>query len=375
MAIPIVNPKAQNLALKDELSAAVQAVLDSGSFVLGPHAAALETEVAAVCEAKHGIAVNSGTDALVIALAAAGVGPGDEVITTPFTFVATTEAIMIVGGKPVYADIDPSDFSLDPAKVEQKITPKTKAILPVHLYGQCADAARFAEIAAKHGPKLVYDGAQAIGSMHNGKGIGVYGDASTLSFYPTKNLGACGDGGMVLTDREEVYKLAKSLRFHGQGDIGRDSTYTYEHVGYCTRLDEFQAAVLRVKLGYIKAWNEARRAIADRYIAELSGLPLQLPVAKPENYHIYHQFTIRHARRNELAAKLAERGVGSKVFYPSPLHLEYAYLPLGYKKGDFPEAEKAASEVLSLPMFPELSSGDVDTVIAAVRESVAELER
>lgn len=375
MPIPVVNPKAQNLALKDELSAAVQAVLDSGSFVLGPNASALETEVAALCDAKYGIAVNSGTDALVIALAAAGVGPGDEVITTPFTFVATTEAIMIVGGKPVYADIDPSDFNLDPAEVEKKITPKTKAILPVHLYGQCADATRFEELASKHGLKIVYDGAQAIGSSHRAKGIGVYGDASTLSFYPTKNLGGCGDGGMVLANSDEVYKLAKSLRFHGQGDIGRDSTYTYEHVGYCSRLDEFQAAVLRVKLGHIGAWNEARAAIANRYIEGLSGLALQLPVSKPENNHIYHQFTIRHAKRNELATKLAERGVGSKVFYPSPLHLEYAYRPLGYKQGDFPEAEKAAAEVLSLPMFPELSNEDVDTVIAAVRESVMELAR
>lgn len=373
MAIPIVNPKAQNLALKDEIAAAVQAVFDSGAFVLGPNMTALEGEVAEVCQAKYGIAVNSGTDALVIALAAAGVGPGDEVITTPFTFVATTEAIMIVGAKPVYVDIDPSDFNLNPAEVESKITPKTKAILPVHLYGQCADAMRLGEIAAKRGLRLVYDGAQAIGSTHKGRGIGVYGDAATLSFYPTKNLGACGDGGMVLTSSEEVYKLAKSLRFHGQGDIGRDSTYTYEHVGYCTRLDEIQAAVLRVKLGHIAKWNAARKAIADFYIERLSGLPLQLPVPKAENNHIYHQFTIRFAKRNELAAKLAEKGIGSKVFYPSPLHLEYAYKPLGYKPGDFPEAESAAAEVLSLPMFPELSTEQTDQVATAVRESVEEL--
>lgn len=373
MAIPIVNPKAQNLALKDEIAAAVQAVFDSGAFVLGPNMVALEAEIAEVCEAKHGIAVNSGTDALVIALAAAGVGPGDEVITTPFTFVATTEAIMIVGAKPVYADIDPADFNLDPAEVEKKITSKTKAMLPVHLYGQCADATRLGEIARKHGLKVVYDGAQAIGSTHKGRGIGAYADASTLSFYPTKNLGACGDGGMVLTSSEEVFKLAKSLRFHGQGDIGRDSTYTYEHVGYCTRLDEIQAAVLRVKLGYIGKWNAARKAIADFYIERLSGLPLQLPIPKAENNHIYHQFTIRFARRNELAAKLAERGIGSKVFYPSPLHLEYAYKPLGYKPGDFPVAEKAAAEVLSLPMFPELTREQMEQVAAGVRESVEEL--
>ncbi len=373
MAIPVVNPRAQNLALKDEIAAAVQAVFDSGAFVLGPNMTALESEVAEVCEAEHGIAVNSGTDALVIALAAAGVGPGDEVITTPFTFVATTEAIMIVGAKPVYADIEPETFNLNPDEIASKITPKTRAILPVHLYGQCVDAAKIEAIAKQHGLKVVYDGAQAIGSTHKGRGIGAYGDASTLSFYPTKNLGACGDGGMVLTASEDIYRLAKSLRFHGQGDIGRDSTYTYEHVGYCTRLDEIQAAVLRVKLAHIGKWNAARTAIAEFYIERLAGLPLQLPVPRAENNHIYHQFTIRFARRNELAAKLAEKGIGSKVFYPSPLHLEYAYKPLGYAPGDFPEAEKAASEVLSLPMFPELTREQMTQVATAVREAVMEL--
>jgi dTDP-4-amino-4,6-dideoxygalactose transaminase len=335
--------------------------------------AALEDEVAQVCEASYGVAVNSGTDALVIALAACGVGPGDEVITTPFTFVATTEAIMIVGAKPVYADIDPADFNLDCAEVESKITPRTRSILPVHLYGQCCDATRIDEIASKHSLVVIHDAAQAIGALHRGRGIAAYGDASILSFYPTKNLGACGDGGMVLTNDERVCKLAKSLRFHGQADVGRDSTYTYEHVGYCTRMDEFQAAVLRVKLKHLKRWNEARRAIAERYIQALGDLPVGLPIAKTENYHVYQQFTIRFARRNELAAKLAQRGIGSKVFYPSPLHLEYAYRPLGYKPGDLPESEKAASEVLSLPVFPELSDEDVEQVIAAVRESVVEL--
>ncbi len=374
MAIPVVNPKAQNLALKDELAHAVQSVLDSGAFVLGPNGALLELEISQFCGSEYGVAVNSGTDALVIALAAAQVGPGDEVVTTPFTFVATTEAIMIVGAKPVYVDIDPSDFNLDVSLIESKITPKTKAILPVHLYGQCADATALAQIADKHGLKVIYDGAQAIGSQHHGLGIGCYGDASTLSFYPTKNLGGCGDGGMVLTNCEDVCKRARSLRFHGQGDIGVDSTYAYEHVGYCSRLDEFQAAVLRVKLGHVQKWNEARRAIADRYIDALNDLPLQLPVSRTENYHIYHQFTIRCEQRDELAVKLAKRGVGSKVFYPSPLHLERAYLTLGYKHGDFPHAEKAAAEVLCLPMFPELTDNEVNKVIGAVRESVQELE-
>lgn len=373
MAIPVVNPKAQNAALREELASAVLSVLESGSFVLGPNGAELEKEVAELCGAKYGVAVNSGTDALVIGLAAAGVGPGDEVITTPFTFVATTEAIMMLGAKPVYVDIDPSNYNLDPAQVEDSITDKTKALLPVHLYGQCADATALAEIADRHGLKIVYDGAQAIGSEHYGRGIGAYGDVSTLSFYPTKNLGGCGDGGMALTNSEDIYKLARSLRFHGQGDIGRDSTYTYEHVGYCSRLDEFQAAVLRVKLRHVREWNKRRNWIAERYIDGLKGLPLQLPVSKPENYHIYHQFTVRLEQRDQLAAKLSARGIGSKVFYPSPLHLEYAYTSLGYKRGDFPEAEKAAAQVLSLPMFPELTDEEVQVVIAAVRDSVKEL--
>ncbi|MHB9036098.1 MAG: DegT/DnrJ/EryC1/StrS family aminotransferase [Armatimonadota bacterium] len=366
--IPVANPKAQNTALKEEISAAVQQVLDSGQFILGPNVTALEAEVPKVCDAGFGIAVNSGTDAIVVALAACGIGPGDEVITTPFTFVATTEAIIIVGAKPVYADIDPQTFNLDPAKVEDKITERTKAILPVHLYGQCADVDRFAEIAKKHNLKLIYDGAQAIGSKHNGKGIGVFGEAATLSFYPTKNLGGCGDGGMVLVRDEELATKTKSIRFHGM-----DATYSYQYVGYCSRLDEIQAAILRIKLKSIEQWNAARAANAAYYIEALNGLPLQLPVPKTENYHIYHQFTIRFTKRDELKAKLAERGVGSAVFYPSPLHLQQAYLNLGYKQGDFPVSEQVARECLSLPVFPELTAQDRETVAQAMKSSIEEL--
>lgn len=368
LAIPIANPKAQYLALKDEIAAAVEQVFDSCSFILGPNVNALENEVPEFCEAKFGIGVNSGTDAIVVALAAAGIGPGDEVITTPFTFVATTEAIMIVGARPVYVDIDPTTFNLDPSLIEEKITPKTKAILPVHLYGQCADIESIEEIARRHGLKLISDGAQAIGSMHKGKGIGAFGDASTLSFYPTKNLGCCGDGGMVLTNDEDLYARARSLRFHGM-----DGAYSYQYVGYCSRLDELQAAVLRVKLKKIREWNDARRANAAYYIEELKDLPIGLPIAKPENYHIYHQFTIRFAKRDELKEKLQQKGIGSAVFYPSPLHVQKAYSSLGYKEGDFPESEKAAREVLSLPVFPELTRADLEEVAYAVRESVTAL--
>ncbi len=368
MAIPIVNPKLQFVALKDEIAAAVQEVFDSCMFTAGPVVPALEEEVAPYCDAKYGIAVNSGTDAIVIALAAAGVGPGDEVITTPFTFVATTEAIAIVGAKPVYADIDSSDFNLDPNLIEAKITPRTKAILPVHLYGQCCQIERMQEIADKHGLKLIADGAQAIGSTHRSKGIGAYRDAATLSFYPTKNLGGAGDGGMILTNDAELAGKARILRVHGQ-----DATYTYQYVGFCSRLDQIQAAVLRVKLKHLTKWNAGRAANAAYYIEALSDLPITLPVSKPENGHIYHQFTIRYAKRDELKAKLQEKQIGTAVFYPSPLHLQRAYAHLGYKPGDFPEAEKAASECLSLPIFPELAKADLETVAAGIREAVQEL--
>ncbi|MDH7600805.1 MAG: DegT/DnrJ/EryC1/StrS family aminotransferase [Armatimonadota bacterium] len=368
MAIPMANPKAQIDALKTEIASAIESVLESGQFILGPNVSALEEEIPAVCESRFGIAVNSGTDAIVVALAAAGVGPGDEVVTTPFTFVATTEAIMIVGAKPVYVDIDPLDYNLDPNLVEQAITERTKAILPVHLYGQCAQMERLEQIAKKYGLMLVADGAQAIGARHKGKGIGAFGDATTLSFYPTKNLGACGDGGMVLTNDPNLCERAKSLRFHGQ-----DGAYSYQYVGYCSRLDEIQAAILRVKLSYLDAWNAARSANAAYYMEAFQDLPLQLPVTKADNYHTYHQFTIRFPKRDELKARLAEMGVGSAVFYPSPLHVQKAYARLGYKEGDFPEAEKAAREVLSLPVFPELTTSQREQVAEAVRKCVQEL--
>ncbi|MGB9619728.1 MAG: DegT/DnrJ/EryC1/StrS family aminotransferase, partial [Armatimonadota bacterium] len=238
----------------------------------------------------------------------------------------------------------------------------------------CSQIERLQQIAAKHGLKLIADAAQAIGAKHNGRGIGAYGDAATLSFYPTKNLGGAGDGGMVLTNSEETAERAKSLRFHGtDGSLGYQSFAVAERVGFCSRLDEIQAAVLRVKLRHLDQWNAARAANAAYYIDALKDLPLELPVARPENFHTYHQFTIRFARRDELKAKLAERGVGSAVFYPTPLHVQKPYAALGYSPGDFPEAERAAREVLSLPVFPEISPEEREQVVAAVRESVKEL--
>jgi dTDP-4-amino-4,6-dideoxygalactose transaminase len=368
MAIPVVNTKAQNMALRDELASALLEVLDSGWFIGGPNVSAIEEEVATFCEGKYAIGVNSGTDALIIALAANDIGPGDEVITTPFTFVATTEAIMIVGAKPVYADIDPTDYNLDPSKVEEKITSKTKALLPVHLYGQCCQIDAFSKLAEKHNLKIIYDGAQAIGAKYKGKGVGAYGDATILSFYPTKNLGGCGDGGMVLTNDTDVYAKAKSLHLNGQ-----DATYSYQYPGYCSRLDALQAAVLRVKIKKLSDWNEARRANAQYYIDSLKDTAIKLPAPKPDNTHVYHQFTIRVANRDAFAAKLAERGVESKVFYPHPLHLERAYLDLGYKPGDFPETEKIAAECLSIPVSPELTDDECKQVVKAIKEAIKEL--
>ncbi|MFQ3548465.1 MAG: DegT/DnrJ/EryC1/StrS family aminotransferase [Armatimonadota bacterium] len=368
MPIPIANPKAQYLSLKSEILEAVQEVFDSCQFILGDNIKKIEKDIPQLCDAEYGVAVNSGTDALVIALAACGVGPGDEVITTPYTFVATTESIMILGAKPVYVDIDPDTFNLNPVLIEEKITDKTKAILPVHLYGQCADIEAIENIAKKHGLKLVSDGAQAIGSKHKDKGIGAYGDASTLSFFPTKNLGACGDGGMVLTNDKSIDDKCRSLRFHGM-----NGNYEYDMVGFCSRMDEIQGAVLRVKMQKILEWNEARRSNAHYYLDRFKDLPMKLPLAKPENYHIYHQFTIQYDKRDQLKDKLAEKGIGSAIYYPSPLHLQSAYQNLGYRQGDLPISEEICKKVLSLPVFPELPEEDRKTVADAVIESVKEL--
>lgn len=369
MNIPVANPKAQCMTQKDELIEAITKVFDSCHFILGENVTQIEKTVAEICDAKYGIAVNSGTDAIVIALAACGVSAGDEVITTPYTFVATNEAIMNLGAKPVYVDIDPKDFNIDVTKIEAAITPKTKAILPVHLYGQCCDIEKIDEIAKRHNIKVVADGAQAIGAKRFGKAMGAFGDASTISFYPTKNLGACGDGGMIVTNDEDINEAARSLRFHGMAN-----GYYYKRIGFCSRLDEIQAAVLNVKVKKLAQWNEARRTHAHYYIENLSDLPIELPIAHPDNYHIYHQFTIKYAKRDALQKGLADNGVGSAVFYPAPLHIHDAYKMLGYKEGDFPISESVAKQVLSLPVFPELGIDNAKIVADTIRKVVCELE-
>lgn len=372
MKVELYNIASQHRPIQDKINAAVASVFESGRFVIpyGENVPALEEEIARTCGAKYGVGVNSGTDALLLAMAACGVGPGDEVITTPFTFVATAETICLLGAAPVFADIEADSFNIDPAKIAEKITPRTKAILPVHLFGQLADMDALSELSAKHNLKLIGDGAQAIGATQNNRPMGAAGDASTLSFYPTKNLGACGDAGMVLTSDENVYEELKLLRFHGSGGKG----YFYKRIGYCSRLDEIQAAILRVKAPYLHEWNERRRQNAALYTELLQDIQgeLILPCALPNNKHIFHQYTVRIAggaeKRAALQKHLAGEGIASAIFYPSSLHLEDAYTFLGYQPGDFPVSERATREVLSLPIHPDLTTEQIEFVAATLRK-------
>lgn len=362
MRVPMADIKAQHHSIKNEIDSAVQAVMDKCVFILGDNVKAIEKEIAEYSGSDYGIGVASGTDAIALALRAMDVQPGDEVITTPFTFVATTEVIALMGAVPVYADIDPHTFNLDPEKIEEKITEKTKVILPVHLYGQCADVKRISEIAKRHNLRVVWDGAQAIGAEAYGQKLGAYADAVTLSFYPAKNLGTAGDGGMVLTSNPEILEKIKFLRFHGSG-----GTYSYKYIGYCSRLDEIQAAVLRAKLPHLDKWTAKRQSNAEIYKNEFAGLDIKLPFVAPYNNHTFYQFTIRSKNRDALKKYLEEKEIGTGVYYPGPLHLEEAYLYLGYKPGDFPESELACREVLSLPIFPEMTDDQLAHVVSSVQ--------
>jgi dTDP-4-amino-4,6-dideoxygalactose transaminase len=358
--IPHIDLVRQHAALKPELMAALERVVDGSRFVLGAEGAALERELAARCGVRHGVGVGSGTDALRLALAALDVGPGDEVITPAFSFVASASTSVMAGATPVFVDIEADTFALDPALVERAITPRTRAIVAVHLYGHPAPLAALAALATSHGLALIEDAAQAIGASWDGRPVGGWGDVACLSFYPTKNLGACGDGGMVLTDRDDLAARLRRLRHHG--DAGR---YRHVELGWCSRLDEVQAAVLRVKLARLDAWIERRRSIAGRYRTLLGGLPLALPAERPRARHVYHLYTVRHPQRDALAKALADRGVGTAVHYPTPVPGQ----PLfgGGDERRWPGAWRAAAEVLSLPCFAELTDEEVDQVAHAVR--------
>jgi len=360
--VPYLDLKAQLQPLRAELDAAIARTLDNCSFCLGPDVAQFEKDFAAFCGASHALGFNSGTSALHVAMRLLDVGLGDEVITTPYTFIATSWAISYCGAKPVYVDIDPATFNLDPKLIEKAITPKTKAVLPVHLYGQPFDVDAVAAICKKHNLPFVEDAAQAHGAKYKGKSIGTFGAVSCFSFYPAKNLGACGEGGALVTNDAALAARAKSLREHG-------STVRYHHdeVGYNYRLEGIQGAVLGVKLKHLARWTHERQRVAARYAELLADTPLRLPVVTPGNESAWHLYTVRAPRRDELKKFLDENKIGNAVHYPMPLHLQKAYAQLGYKVGDFPVAEQASREVLSLPMFPELSDAQIQRVAEVVR--------
>ncbi len=368
--IPQIDLRRQHEALREELLAAAARVFAGSRFILGPEVQALEGELAACCGARHGIGVNSGTDALLLALKAVGVGPGDEVITSPFSFVASASTVVLAGATPVYVDIDPETFNLDPERLPAAIGPRTRAIVPVHLYGHPAPMDRISAIARARGVAIVADAAQAVGARYDGRGVAAWGDAACLSFYPTKNLGGCGDGGMVLTTRDDVAERVRLLRDHGAS-----RKYMHVELGFSSRLDELQAALLRVKLKRLGEWNEARRRLARRYAQLLGGLPLRLPVERPPALHIYHQYTVRTAKRDALALALHESGVGTAIHYPTilpsqPLFARRLASPESAESA-FPHAAQAAAEVLSLPCFPELTDEEVERVAAAVKQALA----
>lgn len=362
MRVPLADLVHQYQTMKEEVDAAIRSVLESGRFILGPEVSHLEEEIAACCGARYGVAVNSGTDALLLSLVAHGIGRGDEVITTPFTFVATVEAIVQAGATPVFADIDPQTFNLCPKRAAEKITPRTRAIMPVDLFGQMADRHAFLALAKAHNLTCIWDAAQAIGAAFDGRRLAAFDGTATLSFFPTKNLGAFGDGGMVLTNEEAVAEHLRNLRFHGSG-----GGYYYQEIGFCSRLDALQAAILRVKLKHLPAWNESRRRHAARYMERLSDTCVTLPFVDPRAYHIFHQFTLRHPRRDALKSYLASQGIDSGIYYPLALHLQEAYARLGYRSGDLPHAERATQEVLSIPVHPDLTDDQVEFVADQIR--------
>jgi dTDP-4-amino-4,6-dideoxygalactose transaminase len=363
--IPFVDLKAQYLSIKDEIDAAVFKALESTQFVLGSEVVALEEEFSHYCGAHYGIAVNTGTSALHLALLAAGIGPGDEVITTPFTFVATAAAICYTGAIPVFVDIDPVSYTIDVRQIEAAITARTKAILPVHLYGQPADMDAILEIAHRYGLIVIEDAAQAHRAEYKGRRVGSIGDLGCFSFYPGKNLGAYGEGGMVVTNNHEYATKLRCLR-----DWGQERKYHHVLKGYNYRMDGLQGAILRVKLRHLDAWTEARRAHAAQYDQLLAAEAIA-PQVMPYSYHVYHVYAVRSPERDLLQTMLHQQGIQTGIHYPIPVHLQPAYSDLGYKVGDFPHSELAAKEVLSLPMYAELSPVQIESISTTLCERIS----
>ena len=363
MNVPYFDLPAQIRALRPQLDSAIARTLDSCAFCLGPEVAQFEREFAAYIGARHCIGLNSGTSALHVAMRILNIGPGDEVVTTPFTFIATSWAIAYVGAKPVFVDIDERTMNMDPGKLEEAITGRTKAVMPVHLYGHPFDVDPFLEICRRRGIALVEDAAQAHGARYKGRTVGTFGEMSAFSFYPGKNLGACGEGGALVTNSPENARRAASLREHGSS-----VRYYHDEIGYNYRLEGIQGAVLNVKLGHLAGWNSARRRTAHRYHKLLASTPLVLPVEAEGCESAYHLYVVRHANRDKLKEHLQSRGIGTALHYPLPLHLQKCFADLGHRPGDFPVSEKAARACLSLPIYPELSEAQVEYVAAMIGE-------
>ncbi len=392
MNIPLIDLKAQYDSLADKLSEATLGVLSSANYIMGKTVLDFEKEFANYIGVKHAISVGNGTDALVLALKAMGIGEGDEVITTPFTFFATAEAISAVGATPIFVDVNKDTFNIDTTKIEEKITSKTKAIMPVHIFGQSADMDEVNEIAKKHNLMVIEDACQAIGGKYKGRKIGSLGDVACFSFFPTKNLGCAGDGGMIVTDNDEIATIARALRTHGSGENGQraynllnnieeevkqaeganDTVYNplkyYNYlIGYNTRLDAIQAAILDVKIKEIDNWNAKRREIVKAYNEALQNNDLVTPVAKDYVEHVYHMYILQSENREEVLGKLKEAGIATGVYYPVPLHLQKVYKNLGYKEGDMPVAEYLSKRTFAIPVYPELTKEQVDYIISKLK--------
>jgi dTDP-4-amino-4,6-dideoxygalactose transaminase len=372
MQVPLFDLKAQHTSIHDELRSAVERVFETQRFVLGDEVKSLEEEVARYSQTRYAVGCASGSDALLLALMSLGVGPGDEVITSPHTFFATGSAIARVGARPVFVDIDERTYNIDPRLVSEAITDRTRAIVPVHIYGQCADMNALLKLAEPHGIPIIEDAAQAIGAEDRNRRAGSMGTIGCYSFYPSKNLGGAGDGGIVVTNDPEHAERLAMLRVHGE-----DRKYYHKVVGINSRLDELQAAVLRVKLPHLEEWIIARQQVADRYKSKLAGAGLsaqiEAPFVRDEARHVYHLFVIRvrHGKRDALLEHLHKSGVGSGVYYPVPLHLQECFAYLGYRQGQFPNAEAVANETTALPMFPEVTEEQQDYVVNTIAEFFA----
>jgi len=368
MTVPLLDLKAQYATIKDQILPAVHAVFESQYFILGPVVEECERAIADYCRCPDAVSVSSGTDALLIALMAEGIGPGDEVITTPYTFFATAGSIARIGAKPVFVDICPNSYNIDPTQIADKITTRTKAVLPVHLYGQCAEMDPILEIADRHGIAVIEDAAQAIGAEYKGRRAGAMGRYGCFSFFPSKNLGGAGDGGLVTTRDASLAERLRVLRMHGS-----KPKYYHSLIGGNFRFDALQAAVINVKLRHLDNWTAGRQANAARYrrLFEAAGLAaddiVQLPCEEQNRRHVYNQFVIRASRRDELLGYLKNHGVGSEIYYPVPLHLQQCFAELGYRAGDFPASEAAANETLALPIYPELSEQQAKYVVDCIQ--------